>query len=63
MEKDSFTFHSQFAFPALEVFNWHMRPGSIERLTPPWTRVEISRRAGRLEEGSRIELTARIGPL
>ena len=62
MEKDTFTFHSRLAFPAQEVFDWHMRPGAIERLTPAWTRIEVNRRARRLGEGSLIELTTRIGP-
>ena len=24
------------------VFDWHERPGALERLTPPWGEVEVS---------------------
>jgi len=47
-----------------EVFAWHLRPGALERLTPPWERVEVVRRdpAG-IAEGSRIELRMYVGPV
>src|SRR6266511_1685148 len=33
-------------FPAEVVYQWHRRPGSFERLTPPWERVEVLERTG-----------------
>jgi uncharacterized protein (TIGR01777 family) len=33
-------------FPAELVYRWHGRPGALERLTPPWERVEVLERAG-----------------
>ncbi|MHC4931805.1 MAG: NAD-dependent epimerase/dehydratase family protein, partial [Planctomycetota bacterium] len=49
--------------PAAEVFDWHARPGAIERLTPPWERIEISGRNGGIDkEGSRVVVKTRLGP-
>ena len=47
---------------AEEAFDWHARPGALERLTPPWERVEVVDRAGGIEEGARTELRIRAGP-
>lgn len=49
--------------PAAEVFRWHARPGALERLTPPWTRIEVLERTGGGEDGSRAVLRVRLGPL
>ncbi|MGN6390786.1 MAG: TIGR01777 family oxidoreductase [Gemmatimonadales bacterium] len=46
-------------FSAETVFAWHERPGALERLTPPWERVEVVERSGGLEDGGRVVL--RIG--
>lgn len=48
--------------PAEELFRWHERPGALERLSPPWQRVDVRRRA-RLEAGERAQLELRWGPL
>jgi uncharacterized protein len=44
----------QLPWPVETVFAWHERPGALERLTPPWERVEVLQRTGGLEDGSRI---------
>ncbi len=49
--------------PAAAVFNWHARPGAIERLTPAWEPVEVLERTGGIENGSRVVLGMRMGPL
>jgi uncharacterized protein (TIGR01777 family) len=49
--------------PATAVFNWHARPGAIERLTPAWEPVEVLERTGGIENGSRVVLGLRLGPL
>ncbi len=46
-------------FSAETVFAWHERPGAIERLTPPWERVQVVERSGGLEDGGRVVL--RVG--
>lgn len=49
---------------AAQAFAWHARPGALERLTPPWERVELVSRAGSgLAVGTRVVLRARVGPV
>jgi len=48
--------------PVRDVFAWHERPGALERLTPPWERVEILKQSGGIHEGGRVELRTKIGP-
>lgn len=49
--------------PAAAAFAWHERPGALERLTPPWERVELVSRSGEgLRPGARVTLRARVGP-
>jgi uncharacterized protein len=48
--------------PPEEAFAWHARPGALERLIPPWLRIEVRRHAA-LEDGSRAELVIHRGPL
>lgn len=45
------------------AFAWHARAGALQRLLPPWERVEVVRRTGGLEEGARVELRMRNGPV
>lgn len=48
---------------AAEAFAWHERPGALERLTPPWERVEgITRTGEGLRPGTRVALRSRVGP-
>ncbi len=46
-----------------EVFAWHERPGALERLTPPWADVTVEDRSGGIEDGGRVVLKIRRGPL
>jgi uncharacterized protein (TIGR01777 family) len=46
-----------------EVFAWHLRPGALERLLPPWQGVRVLKRSGEIEEGARLELSVPVGPV
>jgi len=46
-----------------EVFAWHELPGAVERLTPPWEKVEITERAATLQVGTRVVFQIVMGPL
>lgn len=48
--------------PVREVFAWHERPGALERLTPPWERVEVLKQSGGIHNGGWVELRTKIGP-
>ena len=45
------------------AFAWHERPGAFERLLPPWERVSVVEQSGGLEDGARLALRVRYGPV
>lgn len=57
-----FTKTSRIEAPARTVFQWHARPGALERLTPPWESVKIIERVGGIEAGARVHFTLKSGP-
>ncbi len=46
-----------------EAFNWHARPGALERLSPPWDPVTVLHRSGTIRAGDRATLKIKAGPL
>lgn len=59
----SFVARSRIAAPAGDVYAWHARPGAFERLTPPWDHIRVLQREGGIEDGGRVLLELRVGPL
>ena len=57
-----FSIRSRVTAPAKAVFTWHGRPGALERLTPPWEKVEVVERPDGIRKGSRTILRIRVGP-
>ncbi len=50
--------------PAAAAFAWHERAGALERLIPPWEKVELVAHEGApLRPGSRVTLRAKVGPV
>jgi len=49
--------------PAEEVMAWHERAGALERLTPPWERLEVLERSGGVKDGARTVLRIHAGPI
>lgn len=45
-----------------DVFQWHARPGAIERLSPPWDPLQVISRTGGIEEGAEVVLRMKAGP-
>ena len=45
------------------LYQWHARPGAFERLTPPWTPVEVVERTGGIEDGARLVMRLHAGPV
>jgi uncharacterized protein (TIGR01777 family) len=58
-----FVRRTRIAAPAADVFAWHARPGALERLTPPWERVEVLEKHGGIENGARVVLRMGSFPL
>ena len=52
----------RLAATADEVYAWHAAPGALQRLTPPWEKVEVVRDGG-LRDGAEVVLRLRLGPL
>jgi uncharacterized protein len=49
--------------PAGELYDWHARRGTFERLTPPWQRIRVVERPDSLAEGQRLVFEYKVGPL
>lgn len=49
--------------PADIAFLWHARPFILERITPPWEKVEVIERTGNLQHGGMVVLRTYIGPI
>lgn len=45
-----------------ELFAWHERSGALERLTPPWARVEVEHSDGGIRNGATVVLRVHEGP-
>ncbi len=54
---------SDLPYPRTQVFDWHLRPGALERLTPPWADMRVLERTGGPSDGGRVLLQLRRGPL
>lgn len=60
---ESFTYRSRINTSVKSLFKWHTRPGAFERLTPPWEFVEVLERTNGIEDGSRVVIRTKIGPV
>lgn len=56
-----FTYRSAMPVAAADLFDWHARPGALERLMPPWDPVRVVERSGGLEAGARVVLDVPVG--
>ncbi|MCX7013597.1 MAG: TIGR01777 family oxidoreductase [Candidatus Sumerlaeota bacterium] len=63
MRPQTYVRRCQLPAPAEEAFRWHERPGALERLIPPWERMEVVERASSIRDGDRATLALRVGPL
>lgn len=58
----SFRYESRMPAPAHSVFDWHERPGALERLLPPWENVRIVKPPSSIRDGGTATLQLRFGP-
>ena len=63
MEKEIFTKRSHIHAPVETVFNWHSRPGALERLSPPWDPLQVIEKKGGIEKGATAVLKMKVGPV
>lgn len=57
-----YTFRSRIDAPADTVFDWHTRPGALERLTPGWNAMQVVERTGGVVDNGRTTLRINVGP-
>ncbi len=62
MKLETFVRRTHLNAPAEEVFRWHARPGSFERLIPPWEEMEVVERTDGIKKGSLLILRMQLGP-
>jgi len=60
---ESFTYRSRIRTSAKDLFTWHTRAGAFERLAPPWEDVAVLEKTDGLEDGSRVVIRTKIGPV
>ncbi|MCP4338970.1 MAG: TIGR01777 family protein [Desulfobulbaceae bacterium] len=53
---------SEYPCSAEELYNWHSRPGALERLLPPWENIAVLARKGGIEPGGMVKLKMHAGP-
>src|SRR5512143_1946925 len=57
-----FVRRTRIGAPAAEVYRWYTRPGALERLTPPWRKLDVLERTGGVANGTRVVMKVPIGP-
>jgi uncharacterized protein (TIGR01777 family) len=57
-----FRFASYFPCSARELYDWHSRPGALERLIPPWENTRVVSQTGLIEPGAQVVLRLHAGP-
>lgn len=63
MKTKLFTKRSRIDTPVEDVFQWHSRPGALERLVPPWDPLKVIERTGGILKGGQAVLKMNAGPV
>lgn len=59
----TFTFTSEFDVPAEQLYAWHTQEDAFEKLIPPWQKIRLVKRLGKLEDGAVLKMDLVLGPL
>ncbi len=57
-----FTYTSEFPCTSKELYQYHARPGALERLLPPWEHTSVIEKKGSLDPGGKVTLKMHLGP-
>lgn len=57
-----FEYLSDYPCSAEELYQWHNRPGALERLLPPWQNTAVLARQGGIAPGGTVDLKMHAGP-
>ena len=58
-----FVHEKELPFPVDRVWDWHMRPGALERLVPPWEDARVVGREGGIDDGGTVHVRVKRGPV
>lgn len=58
-----FNYTSRYDCPVQLLYDYHSRPGALERLLPPWDRTMVLSKSGTINEGDEVTVRMRFGPL
>ncbi|WP_136809956.1 TIGR01777 family oxidoreductase [Desulfosediminicola flagellatus] len=58
-----FIYRSVFPCTARELYDFHSRPGALERLLPPWDGSEVVWKKGSLAPGGKVLMKLKQGPI
>ncbi len=48
--------------PVEAVFQWHARPGAIQRLSPPWDPIKVLSQKGGIQTNAEVVMRMKFGP-
>lgn len=57
-----FVHRTRLQAPSKEVYDWHLREGAFERLSPPWQQVELEDTGQGVSQGSIRVISTKVGP-
>lgn len=63
MKKQLYTRNSEINAPADVVYDWHSRPGAIQRLSPPWSPIRLISKTPGVDTGTRVHMKIKTGPV
>lgn len=49
--------------PVHELEEWHLSAGALQRLTPPWERVQVIEEPSGIHDGARVVIRLKTGPV
>jgi uncharacterized protein (TIGR01777 family) len=58
-----FSLTTRIARSADEVFAWHEQPGALERLCPPWEKIEVGASSNGIHDGAIVSVRTKLGPV
>jgi uncharacterized protein (TIGR01777 family) len=58
-----FHFQSRYPCSVQSLYEYHRRPGALERLLPPWDNTRVLAKTGTIEVGDQVSVQMRLGPV
>ena len=55
-------FKTDISVSSQELYDWHMKPGSFDRIQPPWENARFVKRAPEIINDAEETLEVKIGP-